>query len=656
MSNYELEEKAKLIWEMYQKGLDYQNSIGLRRKIPQYVDFFEGNQWPAPTEATKNLPRPVINIIKMICRNKKAMLLSTPVRIIYKSDSTDTNVEAFNRFSEYIMKELGQELIDKNAVDDGVKKGSYFYHYYWDTEADGKSGDTPGGVRCELIDPLNIFFENPCELDEQKQQWIIVASRENVDSLKAKADNDVDKEKIVPDSMDNNAYNTKEQDENKLCTVLTRYFKVNGEVFCEKAVKTTIINKQFPILPDVDSAQREIERALNGTNEDVANNSLPDDTTKDKEKPRKNQLYPIVAGYYEKRERCIYGLGEVEGLIPNQKAINFHIAMSLLNAQENAWGKYIVLPNALKGQKISNAPGQVLVDYSGTGDGIKKMSEQAVHNVSLDIVNVITSMTRSVTGATEIMSGETIGSNMSGAAIAQLQAQAQTPIEELRSTFWLVKRKQGEVLAQFFKNFYYQKEYTYLSVEDEGEKEIHERFTSRNYRDINFSVVVEATQGTRSSAASDINMLDNLLKIGKIDIETYIKAYPESAIGNKSEILRILKYSKEGEIQALNMQITKLTEENENLQALIQKLQAFVDKVVPLFRENEKLRGLLAELYQEAEQKIAEANAIIQKKDAMLKKVTIDAGELGDAFLKSQATKEEITPDINALELDGDEL
>ena len=55
------------IWKEYKNGLEYQGKIGIRENIPKYVDFYEGKQWPAPTENTKNLPRPVANIIKMIC-------------------------------------------------------------------------------------------------------------------------------------------------------------------------------------------------------------------------------------------------------------------------------------------------------------------------------------------------------------------------------------------------------------------------------------------------------------------------------------------------------------------------------------------------------------------------------------------------------------
>lgn len=403
---YDTNAETTTLWDDYQNGLSYQASSGLSKKLPEFVRFYEGKQWLRLPKTRATCRVRVVNIIKMICRSKKSAITAAPVRIIYRAEDETVDVEKFNNFAAYIQKEIGQEGLDKKAIDDGVKKGSYFFHYYWDSEAKGKDGIKEGGLRCEVIDPLSIFFSNPTELDEQKQKWILIASREDVESVRAKCDSDVDPELIVADETDNK-YDVIEQEGNKLCTVLTRYFRKNGEVYCEKATKTVIINKPFSLAPDIAAAGREL-----GFEEDAPNNSLPDnhDETLVPEGVRA-YLYPVVVGNYEIRENSIYGLGEVEGIIPNQKAINFNLAMMLLNAQEIAWGKYIVLPNALRGQVISNEPGQVLTDYSNTGTGIRKMSEQTMQSQPLQLIDSIMSMTRNVTGASEVMSGEVLGSN-----------------------------------------------------------------------------------------------------------------------------------------------------------------------------------------------------------------------------------------------------
>ena len=625
---------------MYEKGVAYQNETGIRTKVPQNIDFFEGRQWPKVTENTKNLPRPVINIVKMICRNKKAAISSSPVRLVYKSYTANADVDKFNRFAEYIQKELDQEKLDNEAVYDGVKKGSYFYHYYWDSEARGINGEVEGALRGEIIDILNIFFENPCEKDEQKQQWILIVSRENIESVRAIADKDVNRDEIVSDEYDDNAYNTKEQDKDTRCTVLTRYFRKNGEVYCEKATKNVIVRAPFRITPDREGAKKQI------LSEDAPNNSLPDDADIKNEIP-KAELYPVVAGCYEAAENSIYGISEIEGLIPNQKSINFQIAMSLLNSQEFAWGKYIVIPGALKGQKISNVPGQVLTDHTGTGNGIRKMTEQAMHSIPTDSAELLINLTRNTAGASEIISGELIKSGMSGAAIAQLQGQAQVPIEDLRNAFWLTKKKIGLVLAQFMKQYYFKQEFFYED-EDENHKTVNvsSEFSSTEFAKVKFDVVVEATQGTRSSIASDISMLDAALTAGSISLKTYIRAYPDSAIGNKSEILKLLEAEENSELATAKQTIEGLQGQLGQYGQILAEQKKIVDNIMPTIRENQQLNKFVGELskqlqelgakyavlYQQAKSFEGEAIKILQGQHAentILKEdATILAGEV----------------------------
>lgn len=631
------------LWRDYENGIAYQATSKLSTRLPQYVKFFEGDQWPAPTPATRNMPRPVVNIVKMICRNKKSAILATPYRIVYKSDNKQADVKRFNDFSDYITKEYGQERLDRRAVYDGVKKGSYFFHYYWDADAKGKDGIREGALRCETIDPLSIFFADPTQTDEQKQKWIIIASRESVESVRAKCDKGVDKNLIVPDDAQDK-YGAVEQTDSKLCTVLTRYFRKDGEVYIEKATKSAIVNAPFALSPDVESARRELgfdergERIM-----DAPNNALPDSKrAQETPKSARATLYPIVVGFYEEREKSIYGLSEIEGLIPNQKAINFNIAMSLLNAQQMAWGKYIVMPGALKDQRINNEPGQVLTDYTNTGNGIKKLTEYALNGNPMQLVDSLTQLTRSVSGASEVMTGETVGANMSGAAIAQLQSQAQQPIEDLKNNFKLMKIKQGRVLAQFYKLFYYAKEYTFegdvLDVGGDGAPVLDETgaprrhkemlqgtFNGADYRDVEFDVVVEAVTGSRASTVGDINILEMLFAKGAIDLETFIKCYPDDSLSNKSELLQMINEAKTGQLAQLQAQLQQMTQVVQQYEARIAEQEKTVSAANSLVEENKRLKGTIAELYAEATARINAANQQIQLGNQRIVQTTRDA-------------------------------
>ena len=176
----------------------------------------------------------------------------------------------------------------------------------------------------------------------------------------------------------------------------------------------------------------------------------------------------------------------------------------------------------------------------------------------MSITDSLIEMTKTAGGVTAIMGGELQWSNMSGVAIAQLQAQAQLPIEELRSQYWEVKRKQALVIAQFMKLYYYKKQFVSVITEDGKEKEIFDYFTSNDYENAIFDVSVEVSGGSTSSSASVISMLDNCLSNGKISIETYIKAYPDSALINKSEILKQIELEKSSELEELRKELNDL--------------------------------------------------------------------------------------------------
>ena len=636
------EEAAAHIKRCFEIGVEYQQEMGFTKSFPQYVNFYEGRQWPKVAKGTENMPRPVVNFTKMICRNKKSAILSVPGRIVYHAENQSPAVQKFNHFAAYIQREMKQETLDREAIHNATLKGSYAYHYFWDAEASGLDATTKGALRCEVLDTLKVFFSNPASRDEQKQKWILIATREEVDRVRQYADEGVNTDEICADENAENHYEEKEQGKDQMCTVLTRYFRKGGKVYWERATKSVLINEARPLCPDVEAVLKRTVGDAGPYTED-AQEALAQE--KAAVAVDGMELYPIVMGSYEPREGSIYGLGEVEGLLPNQKAVNLHLAMSLFNAQQLAWGKYIVVPGALGNQTITNEPGQVLIDYSKTGNGIRRMTEHGLNGQPMDLVNTVMSLTRSVTGSTEVMTGETVGSGMSGAAIAALQTQAQQPVEELREAFWQVKVKQGHVLAQFFKQYYnnYPFTYTEKDVQTGEEQSMPDTFSGADYAGMNFDVVVEAMTGTKATTAGDITALDNLLAQKAISPETYIAIYPEDAISNKSELLEAVENEKKSEIAQLQMQLEQMQAALEQAQNEAAAKQKAFDAVQSTVKENQSLKEQLGTLYRAfnelravASERIEQANAVIAKleKDGM--EVARDAQEFAMALAGRQ--------------------
>lgn len=588
-------ERATETWKQFEEGRAYLASINLDETIKTNVDFYEGRQWAKKTEKTKHLPRPVTNITRMIANNKMSAMNNKPCKIVYEADSSDKDSTEFTKFSDYQYKEMQMDKMNRRAAYNGCIKGTYIYHVFWDAEATGKKGKVTGAMRTEILDPRNVIFCNPTQIDEQKQKYIIIAVREEVEAIKESLPDGYDKEAIV---ADDEIDGKKEQDGTEICTVLIKYFKKDGEVYCEKSVKNTVIRDAFPLRP----AYEEVEREL-FAEEDEANANSPDDT-EDTEKATpyssyKPTLYPIAVGQYIEREDCIYGLSEVEGIIPNQKSINLTTAMILLQVQQESWSKWIVKKDALKGQKITNESGQIITDHSATGDGIKRVGGGQFNSYAMQFLDNFINSTRVVTGSTEVMSGEVISANMSGAAIAQLQAQAQQPIEETRKAFWRVQEKVGRIAEQFYRMYYHNPtQFKTMEATANGEMQVvTNEFAASNYDDVEFTVVAKVTAGTASSPAGDIAVLDQLKAEGVITTMQWLEAYPNDALSDKNHLIELTKQAEQNKMKQLE---ALLVEREGQLKTVLEQNKDAMNALASVQqtnKENEKLREDIAIIY-----------------------------------------------------------
>lgn len=539
------EELAEKIWNDWQNGLEYQKKLNLKETCEKCVDFYEGRQWPQATERTKNMPRPVINIVKFILNGKKSNILSSKISMIYKPliyDATEGEIAtegatAFTNFANHIKKEIKQEDLDNKAILDGLKKGTYIYHYFWDTEKKTGMAKFNGGLNGQVIDCLSVVFANPKQKDEQKQKWIIIQSRENVDTLKKLAEkNGIPKTEIELIEADDDAegnYEGAEQAGEKYATVLTRYFRKNGEVYYTKSTQKMMIQDETSLTPDASKVKLDIddEGKTNEDNEEI-----------EQDKPTLEQfkmtLYPIIVAPYDEREKSIYGIGEAEQLIPTQKSINFNYAMMQMASQNMGFPKIKMRPNALRGKQITNAPGEIITDYSPGFDGISYMNPPLFSNTPLTIADKLLEVIRVVTGATEVANGEALGANMSGSAIVALQTQAKVPIEDMQKRFWRVHEKIARIWEQFFKA-YYRFDISYI-VENDGQQE-GVIFNGSKYQNMDFETTIDVGAGSAYSESLSINLLEAALQRGDITFDEFIDLYPDNAMPFKTQLQEIRK-------------------------------------------------------------------------------------------------------------------
>ena len=541
------EELAKKIWGDYEKGLMYQKQLNLKESCEKNVDFYEGRQWPKVTERTKNFPRPVSNIIQFIVNNKKSNILSAKIKMLYKplvhldteTDIAIKGAEDLTNFAMNVNKEIDQEELDSKAMTDGLVKGTYIYHYYWDREKKTGTSRYTGGLNGQIVDILNVVFANPKETDEQKQKWIILASREPLNNVKKLAEkygvSKEDLELIEADEDSEKNYQTEEQNTDSYITVLTRYFRKNGEVYYTKSTKHMVIQSETPLTPDISKVKLELDEETNQLNEDENSLGIADvPGTED----FKISLYPIAVGQYKDRQGSIYGLSEVEQLIPTQKAINFNYAMMLMAGQNIGFPKIAVRPKALQGQRVTNMPGEILTDYSPDFNGIKYLQPPTFSTSAITVIDKLIEMTRVFTGATEIVSGEVLGANMSGSAIVALQSQAKVPIEDMQKKFWRVHIKIARIWEQFFKA-YYTFDVDYTIEGDTGAQSA--SFNSTEYRTMEFDTTIDVGTGSAYSESMSIALLEAALGRGDITFDEFIDLYPDNAMPFKARLKEMRK-------------------------------------------------------------------------------------------------------------------
>lgn len=521
----EFENKATKIWEEYQKTKAYQDSMGFRTDFPEIVRFKEGDQWPAPTKKTKNFPRPVFNITEMFIKNKRAAVTNQDLEISFTplevdettKEMAEAGAKAYTDFSKILWENVDQNELNNELVDDAITVGTGILTYYWDDTAEGgRTLKYIGDLKGEVIDVLSIGVANPREKNIQKQPYVIIESHPTLKEVQELAKKEgitgYEYDLIKPDNYDATYDNENKAKDDDEVTLLTKYYKKNGVVYYSKSTQTVVIVKDRELTPTVEDEIDELTGELI-------------------ERP-KITLYPIVVLTYKKRKKSFYGIGEAQDIIPINKLFNQFYGMQALGVIRTGNPNVLVKKGALR-QPLTNEPGQTIEDYyEGGSDGIKYMQPPNFSNEFSKLSSEIFDMARTLTGNTDVSTGEVIGANMPASAIIALQNQAKVPIKEFQSRFFSAMKEVGDIWCQFYKTFY--STARNISVENNGETET-QMFRGTDYAGTDFKTKVEVTVSTDKESLA-MSVLESMKAAGDIDKYQYVELAPDSAIPFKAKI------------------------------------------------------------------------------------------------------------------------
>lgn len=578
-----------LIQKQYRESLNYMQRMGFTEAWPMYERFKAGDQWPKETARTKHLPRPVFNIVEYIQNHKVSSVMNENVKMLFSpqeflnegESAADQELtmkiqlaqkagELFTRYSDTVWENIKQDELNEEALESASNCGTGIWHYYWDN--DRKGGLTVpwiGEMAGEVVDPMNVFFGNPQQRRVQKQPWIIISSREMLSEVKEQAKSNglsPDKVELIKADKDvQNEYYDRAQvelDDGAKVTVLTKYWKENGKVyFCKEA-----------------SGQEVKGKTDTGFT-----------------------LYPIVVIQWKRRKKSIHGVGDAEGIIPNQKGINFLMAMQLLSAQLTGWPKMVYNPNYIDAKSLNNDPSAAIPDQSPPGQrSIDYLTPGAISSHVPGLVEAFIDYTKQLSSAQDAATGDMSKGNLNATAIMLLQKAAGVPIESIKKRFYRAMEDVGRVWEQFWKVKY--NTTRRVKLKDDDGNEYSEEFRGSDFADIELNLKIDI--GPASSYSEELMMasLDKLYDREAIDLEAYLEYAPKNVIPFKDRLLKKVREAKEQ--QALL----------EAQEAQLQQLQPQVD---PAAQERAKLEQQMVLKQQEHAQRMEieqlKANTELQK-------------------------------------------
>lgn len=493
---------AESIFKEYDKGKDFNSQINFEESVAVNENFFIGKQWDGVQ--SNGLPTPVFNFLKRVVLFQVASILSDNIKMQASPLSADTDQSYMEQVSEIVSNEF-DALFEHNKIGALLREymrnaavdGDGCTYTYWDPDIETGQA-VKGALVTEIIENTRVLFGNPNERRVQRQPYIIIESREMLDSVKkrARANGVTDIDLIKPDSDMRNAPSKITDDR---ITVLLRLWKDSktGMIWACEAVKDVILRNPWDL----------------GV-----------------------KLYPITWLNWDYVIDCYHGQAMITGLIPNQIFVNKTYAMVQLSLMQSAFPK--VVYDKTRVSKWTNQAGVAIGVNGGDMNSVARIIEPA--QVSPQIAQFIDSTinyTQTFLGATSAATGEARPDNTS--AIIALQRASAVPSEITKQNLYQSVEDLGRIYLEFMIVNYGIR--AVKSPHGPGlPQTVDFDFGALRGRPLELKLDVGASSYWSEIAA--MQTMDNLLSQGKIDIVDYLERIPDGYIAKKEELIDKLSH------------------------------------------------------------------------------------------------------------------
>ena len=542
--------KPEAVFNEYKKGNEYKAYIGEKGIFEQSKineRFYVGDQWYG---AQCGNDKPLIrqNIIKRIADLKLSSITAAPIAVNYRADgvpdnagmredikvaregiiggadftgnTTDIEISVItNILSDYFGISAERVKFDfkkEQALRNAYISGTGIAYTYWDSTIktglyadEGKTTPINGDIAFEVLDVENVCFGDPNCDDVQRQPFIIVSQRLDINEVRREARRNrisaEEIENIKPDGADTYNANAgmrgeQEPEDSQRVTVLTKFYREwdeDGDGYKVMAVK--VCEKAYV--------------------------RKPWDTSL--------TLYPIAKMSWANRRSSIYGDSDITYQIPNQIALNRAESAAFWGLMKSGMPMTIVNGDTIP-DDITNNPGEVIKVYGTVEDvagAIRHIQPPAFGSQYINMINDLASNTLSYNGANEAALGDIRPDN--AAAIIQSREASLQPIQLLQNSFYSFIEDIAKIWADFWMHLYGERK---LRVESE-DGTYYVPFHPERYKNLILTVKIDVGSGPIWSLPSNIAILDSLFGAQIIDKVDYLENMPEGVIPNKTKIL-----------------------------------------------------------------------------------------------------------------------
>ncbi len=503
---------AQDIWREYEKGIAYNTSIDLYERVKRNENFYIGKQWEGLN--APDLPKPVINILKRVVNYFISMIHSDDVGVSFtpfienQEEQIWANVwadEVENALEYAEIKRYARHAVKNAAVD-----GEGCLYFYFDPEAE-TGQEAKGRIVCEEIDNTNYIVENPHKWNIQTQGYIIVESRKTLSDVREEAKkNGVSEDEIsliMPDESERE-YRFENARDDSLVTVLTKFWRENGEVKAIRTTKEVVIRKEWNT---------------------------------------KYWRYPLAVMPWEEVKNSYHGMSAVSGFIPNQIAINQLWAMAIQHVKTHAFPQIIY--DSTKITSWSNKIGRAIGVIGNPAEAVYVSTRNAdMSGHVMDIIERLTQKTLEFMGANDVALGNVRPDNTS--AIIATQKAAAMPLEIQRMAYYRFMEDCIRIITDIMRADYGVR--TVEIVDTEGQESQAQMDFSKSTATYNMSVDVGAA--SYWSELMQVQTADNLFAKGIIgDAITYLESIPNHYVRGKAKIIDSLKKKQEAAAQTQQM-------------------------------------------------------------------------------------------------------